>query len=105
VLDAVKFLRRPPLLPGARFGYRLFFAGAVASLPSEYRRMLGLRRPWWPAMTATRIALRAMAALLGRPSSSETAARVRIARLGGIPVDAPAPAPAPVPARPDRAPH
>jgi uncharacterized protein (DUF2236 family) len=89
VLDAVKFLRHPPLLPGARLGYRLFFAGAVASLPSDYRRMLGLRRPWWPAMTATRIALRAMAALLGRPSSSEAAARVRIAGLGGIPVDAP----------------
>ncbi|MCU1582736.1 MAG: hypothetical protein JWO01_2124 [Microbacteriaceae bacterium] len=82
VLDAVRFLRNPPLVPGARFGYRVFFAGAVASLPADYRRMLGLRRPWWPAMTATRIGLRAIAALLGRPSSSEEAARMRIARLG-----------------------
>jgi uncharacterized protein (DUF2236 family) len=88
VRGAVKFLRRPPLVRGARFGYRIFFAGAVASLPPEYRRMLGLRRPWWPAMTVTRIALRAMAALLGRPSSSEAAARERIARLDAVAVDA-----------------
>jgi uncharacterized protein (DUF2236 family) len=87
VRGAVKFLRRPPLVPGARFGYRIFFAGAVASLSAEYRRMLGLRRPWWPAMTVTRIALRAMAALLGRPSSSEAAARARIARLGSAAVE------------------
>jgi uncharacterized protein (DUF2236 family) len=81
VADAVRFLRRPPLTGATRLGYRLFFAGAVASLPKDYRRLLGLRRPWWPAITATRIGLRGMGRLLGRPSAAELAARRRIERL------------------------
>jgi hypothetical protein len=81
VAQAVQFLRRPPFGSGGRLGYAVFFAGAVASLPAEYRRLLGLRRPWWPAITATGIALRLMGALLGRPSSGEAAARLRISRL------------------------
>jgi uncharacterized protein (DUF2236 family) len=81
VRDAVRFLRRPPLIKGAGLGYGLFFAGAVASLPADYRRLLGLRRPWWPAITATRVGLWGMGKLLGRPSAAENAAMRRIERL------------------------
>src|SRR5690606_39530458 len=55
--DIVRFIRRPPLGPGMGLPYAILFGGAVASLPKEFRRMLGLRRPWWPAITATRVAL------------------------------------------------
>lgn len=81
--EAVRWLRRPPLGAGAGAGpvYRVFFAGAVASLPAEYRHMLGLRRPWWPAITATRIGLGVMRRLLGTESSSLAYTRARLDRL------------------------
>ncbi|MFN3707064.1 oxygenase MpaB family protein [Microcella sp.] len=78
---AVNWLRRPPLGPGAGPVYRIFFAGAVASLPTEYRRLLGLRRPWWPAITATRLGLAVMRRLLGTESSSMAFTRQRLERL------------------------
>ncbi|MCU1442929.1 MAG: hypothetical protein JWQ59_1079 [Cryobacterium sp.] len=81
VAEAVQFLRRPPLGRAGQWAYGIFFAGAVASLPAEYRRLLGLRRPWWPAITATTLGLRALGALLGRPSAGETAALKRLERL------------------------
>jgi len=81
VAEALTFIKNPPLRAAVMPGYRILFAGAVATLEPQYRRMLGLRRPWWPAKTMTRIVLAMLAALLGRPSSSEVAARKRIARL------------------------
>ncbi|WP_246299192.1 oxygenase MpaB family protein [Microcella indica] len=41
--DAVRWLRNPPLGRGIGPAYRVLFAGAVASLPDRYRRLLGLR--------------------------------------------------------------
>lgn len=81
VQDAVQFLRRPPIGRAGGIGYRIFFAGAVASLPAEYRRLLGLRRPWWPALTAAGAGLWLMGALLGRKSAGESAARTRLQKL------------------------
>jgi uncharacterized protein (DUF2236 family) len=81
VAEALRFIRHPPLRRAVMPGYRILLAGAVASLDPRYRRMLGLRRAWWPAKTATRVVLALLAALLGRPSSSEVAARRRLARL------------------------
>ncbi len=71
--------------PDVGFGpaYRILFAGAVASLPNRYRRMLGLRRPWWPAITATRLMLAAMRVVLGTESSSMRFTQLRLARLAG----------------------
>jgi hypothetical protein len=43
--------------------------------------MLGLRRTWLPAVTATRVMLGVIGMLLGSTSSSEEAALRRIARL------------------------
>lgn len=81
VKDALRFLRRPPLDRSTGLGYRIVFAGAVATLPRKYRRLLGVRRAWWPAIGVTRFLLWFVARLLGRPSTSEIYARRRIARL------------------------
>ena len=82
VREAVRFIRRPGIPRAMRPAYNILFAGAVASIPVEYRRMLGLRRPWWPAITITRIVLALVGRLLGRSSTSEDAARKRLTRLG-----------------------
>jgi uncharacterized protein (DUF2236 family) len=84
VRDAVGFLRRPPLDRATGFGYRIIFAGAVATLPAKYRRLLGVRRPWWPAITTTRLLLWLVGRLLGRPSTSEKYARRRVERLTAV---------------------
>jgi len=81
VAEAVRFIRHPPLRRSMLPGYRVMFAGAVASLPEEYRRMLGLRRSRLPVVWATGVVLRAVRMLLGGSSTSEDAARLRIARL------------------------
>jgi uncharacterized protein (DUF2236 family) len=81
VADTVRFLRHPPLRRSLRFGYAILFAGAVSTLEPRYRRLLRLRRPWWPARATTRIALAVVERILGRPSSSERFAMARIALL------------------------
>jgi uncharacterized protein (DUF2236 family) len=81
VKDAVRFLRKPPLDRTTGLGYRIVFAGAVATLPRKYRDLLGVRRAWWPAIGVTRFLLWFVARLLGRPSTSEIYARRRISRL------------------------
>jgi uncharacterized protein (DUF2236 family) len=80
--DAVRFLRKPPIA-GSGLAYRILFAGAVASIPREFRRMLGLRRAWWPAITATRLVLAVAGAVLtGSPEpSARERAIARVARL------------------------
>jgi uncharacterized protein (DUF2236 family) len=87
VAAAVQFIRRPSVSPEIRRIYPILFAGAVASLPERYRRLLGLRRPWWPAVTATRVLLWGMTLVLGPTSPSECAAMERHARLAGGPRD------------------
>jgi uncharacterized protein (DUF2236 family) len=80
VREAVGFLRGVRLPGEAGLVYPLLFAGAVASLRPEIRRLLGLRRPWWPAITANRLLMRGLEAYLGTVSPSERAARTRLAR-------------------------
>ena len=83
VAEAVRFIRNPPLRRSFMPAYRIMFAGAVASLPAEYRRMLGLRRSRLPVIRATGLVLSVVSAILGSSSTSEDAARARIARLEG----------------------
>jgi uncharacterized protein (DUF2236 family) len=83
VAAAVRFIRRPGL-PGLTGRlYPILFGGAVASLDPRYRELLGLRRPWWPAITLTRVFLGVGVRVLGRMSPSEQNARARLARLAG----------------------
>jgi uncharacterized protein (DUF2236 family) len=81
VAEAVRFIRSPPLRRSLLPGYRILFGGAVSTIAPEYRRMLGLRRPWWPARTLTRLGMVVLAVLLGRPSNAEIFAQRRIAGL------------------------
>ncbi len=43
-VDAVRFLRQPPLAPGVRSAYSLLFRGAVATLPERVLQVIGVRR-------------------------------------------------------------
>lgn len=88
VEETVRFLRKPPLAPSVLLVYRLLFAAAVASLPLQYRRMLGLRRSPFPVISMTRILLRLLRHVLGPASTSERAARARISRLSAGGTDA-----------------
>jgi uncharacterized protein (DUF2236 family) len=81
VRDAVQFIRKPPFRGTTSLGYSIIFAGAVATIPKKYRRMLGVRRSWWPAITTTRFMLWFLGKLLGRPSTSEIYATRRVASL------------------------
>ena len=81
VAEAVRFIRNPPLSRAMMPAYRVMFAGAVSTIPEDYRRMLGLRAPRWPAVWAAGVVLRLVRVLLGESSSSEDAARLRIARI------------------------
>ncbi len=81
VRDAVGFIRHPPFEGVTRLGYAIIFAGAVSTIPKRYRRMLGVRRPWWPALTLARVLLHFVGRLLGRPSTSEIYATRRVAAL------------------------
>ncbi|MCS5718750.1 DUF2236 domain-containing protein [Herbiconiux sp. CPCC 205763] len=81
VAEAVRFIRHPPLAKGMMPAYRVMFAGAVASLPPRYRRMLGLRRSPLPVIWATGRVLAIVRWFMGSSSSSEDAAMVRVRRL------------------------
>ncbi|MFI2564280.1 oxygenase MpaB family protein [Paenarthrobacter sp. NPDC018779] len=85
--ETVAFIRRPPLSPLLRPGYRILFAAAVESLEPEYREMLGLKTARigpvpLPAIPAARVALAMVHLALGRRGPSELAARSRLERLG-----------------------
>lgn len=83
--DVVRFIRRPPLAPRLRRAYGLLFAGAVASMPVEYRRLLGLRRSPLPVKWLTWVALRGASFALGPGPTSADVAMERITRLRAVP--------------------
>ncbi len=81
VADVVRFLRRPPFRGVLGPAYRVLFAGAVATIPRDLRRMLGVRRAWWPAVTLTRVLLAAAQRALGSGPRAYNFARMRLRRL------------------------
>lgn len=81
VAEAVRFIRNPPLRRSMMPAYRIMFAGAVASIPPDYRALLGLKRSPLPVIWGTRVVLGGVRLLLGKSSTSEDAARARIARI------------------------
>jgi hypothetical protein len=56
--------------------------GAIATMEPHYRAMLGLKRPWWPAITLTRLVLWLTGVVLGTESTSRRRAKERLDRLG-----------------------
>lgn len=81
-LQVIKFLRRPPLTPGAALAYRFLFAAAVVTLPERYQRML--RLPNYPTQIVRvvgKVFLRVLKLAVGPDSPIEDAARVRLERI------------------------
>lgn len=70
--EVIKFLRRPPLSPHLRFGYRGLLAGAIRSLHPDDRTTLRLTTRVPPIVTS--ISLRALAAATGGRAWSEAPA-------------------------------
>jgi uncharacterized protein (DUF2236 family) len=83
VRHALKFLTKPPLPPSTRLPYAILVGGAIATMDPHYRTMLGLKKPWWPAITLTRAVLWLTGAVLGSESTSRQRANERISRLQG----------------------
>lgn len=80
----VRFIRRIPFPLAARPVYWWLFQAAVASLPDDYRRMLGLRSlPQWFVRPVVRGMLASMRWALGDRSPMENAALQRRALLAG----------------------
>lgn len=78
----VAYLTSPPLPLAARPAYRLLFAGAVATLPPEHRRMLGFPPvPLAVARPPVAALFAGLRVILGPRPPAETAARDRLARL------------------------
>jgi len=81
VSEALTFLVNPPLPFGTGIPYRILVAGAISTFDKDIRDLLGLKRPWWPAITFTRWLLGLMGLVLGGDSTSRIRALERIARL------------------------
>jgi uncharacterized protein (DUF2236 family) len=82
VTEALRFLRKPPLPGPARIPYAIMVGGAIATMEPRYRDMLGLKRPWWPAVTLTGLVLWLTGVVLGTESTSLRRAKERLDRLG-----------------------
>ena len=88
VQEALTYIRRPPLPRSQRLGYRILFAGAVATLDPRHREMLGLRVPSLgpvplPVRTGVRLVLGVIRLGLGPEGPAEAAAKTRIRRVTG----------------------
>jgi uncharacterized protein (DUF2236 family) len=81
VKEALRFLTKPPLPGPARIPYAIMVGGAIATMEPRYRSMLGLKRPWWPAISLTRAVLWLTGVVLGTESTSRARAKERLARL------------------------
>lgn len=81
--EVLRWLRRPPLPIASRPFYALFFQAALASIPTEFRKMIGYRAlPLWFLRPVTKFTLRAMRIAIGPESPIEDAAKARLVRAG-----------------------
>lgn len=84
--DVILWLRRPPLPMASRPFYALFFQAALASIPVEYRKMIGIRSaPLWLLRPVVTGVLQLMRWAIGPESPIEDAARERLQRAGILP--------------------
>jgi uncharacterized protein (DUF2236 family) len=81
VRDVVRFLRRPPFRGAMGLAYRVLFAAAVATLPREFRALLGVRRLPLPVVWLTGFALRRTERALADGPRAQDMARMRLRRL------------------------
>ena len=84
--DVIRWLRRPPLPLASRPFYALFFQAALASIPRDYRRMIGIRSaPLWLLRPVVTTVLILMRWAIGPESPIEDAAIERLKRAGVLP--------------------
>jgi uncharacterized protein (DUF2236 family) len=81
VADVVRFLKRPPFRGTLGIAYRILFAAAVSTIPTRYRRLLGLRRAIVPVRLLTGLALRMAQRAIGAGPRAQDFARMRLRRL------------------------
>ncbi len=81
--SVIKWIKRAPLPPLAKPVYALLFQSALATLPKEYRDLIGLKSlPLWFTRPITTTLLRFMRLAIGPESPIEDAARERLIRVG-----------------------
>jgi len=81
--DVIRWLRRPPLPLASRPVYALLFQSALASLPDEHRRLIGLRAlPLGVVRPVTTRLLKFIRFAIGPESPIEDAAIARLRRSG-----------------------
>ncbi len=81
--SVISWIKRAPLPPLAKPVYALLFQSALATLPDEYREMIGLKGlPLWFTGPVTTSLLRFMRFAIGPESPIEDAARARLIRAG-----------------------
>lgn len=81
--EVIRWLRRPPLPPTVQPVYALLFHSALASLPEDYRRMIGLKSPpLWLMRPLTTGFLKLLRLAIGAQSPLEEAAIDRLRRAG-----------------------
>jgi uncharacterized protein (DUF2236 family) len=81
--QVIHWIRKAPLPALAKPVYALLFHSALASLPDEYRTMIGIRSwPLWFTRPVTTTLLRLMRVSIGPESPIEDAAKARLKRAG-----------------------
>ena len=81
--QVIHWIRKAPLPALAKPVYALLFHSALASLPDEYRTMIGIRSwPLWLTRPVTTTLLRLMRVSIGPESPIEDAAKARLKRAG-----------------------
>jgi uncharacterized protein (DUF2236 family) len=81
--EVLMWLKNPPLPTLAKPFYRLFFFAALATLPQNYRIMIGEKSlPLWFVKSQTTNILRIMRIAIGSESPIEDAAIARLRRVG-----------------------
>lgn len=81
--SVIHWIKKAPLPLAARPIYALLFQSALASMPAEYKAMIGLRSlPLWITKPVTTSLLRLMRIAIGPESPIEDAAKARLRRAG-----------------------
>ena len=82
-LDVIHWIKNAPLPFLARPVYKLLFHSALATLPEDYRKLIGMKGlPLWMLRPVTTNLLRFMRLAIGPESPIEDAARARLKRAG-----------------------
>ena len=82
----IHWIKNAPLPPLAKPVYRLLFYSALASMPENYRKLIGIKGwPLWFTRPVTTNLLRIMRFAIGPESPIEDAAIARLKRAGVIP--------------------